>query len=233
MVTAAEQQAAQAAIAEHLAHPVENAWRLLTVADLRGTLPELVGAIAAVVQLYGLASATLAARYYEAERMQAGIRGTYLVDPVSPASYEQIDEAVRWATKGLWGKKPNTEAAKTLTLGIAEKYTLDAGRQTIIRAVQQDRKSHGWARVVEPGACSFCLILAIRGAVYRSEQSADFRAHDHCRCHVQPLFGVVHEPSAQVRQAKAIYDDIKRTAHGPLATRKAFRDAIEASRHPQ
>jgi len=41
-----------------------------------------------------------------------------------------------------------------------------------------------WRRVPEPGACDFCLMLATRGAVYASQETAgkdnDYHAHCHC-----------------------------------------------------
>ncbi len=46
----------------------------------------------------------------------------------------------------------------------------------------------GWCRVPERGACWWCLMLASRGAVYESEQTATgtasggARYHAHCRC---------------------------------------------------
>lgn len=42
-----------------------------------------------------------------------------------------------------------------------------------------------FARVPEPGACNWCLMLASRGAVYSKDSVGMTRAtrfHDHCRC---------------------------------------------------
>lgn len=49
-----------------------------------------------------------------------------------------------------------------------------------------------WARIAEPGACKFCRMLATRGAVYTSEQTATVttgakRYHHNCRCHAEPV----------------------------------------------
>ncbi|MBQ1163438.1 hypothetical protein KBZ21_42380, partial [Streptomyces sp. A73] len=37
------------------------------------------------------------------------------------------------------------------------------------------------------GACAFCKMLAVRGAVYERD-TANFRAHDGCHCGVVPIF---------------------------------------------
>jgi hypothetical protein len=47
-----------------------------------------------------------------------------------------------------------------------------------------------WRRIPLPGACDFCLILATRGAVYRTKEAALLTAagqpyHNHCRCRAQ------------------------------------------------
>lgn len=50
----------------------------------------------------------------------------------------------------------------------------------------------GWCRVPERGACWFCLMLASRGAVYRSRDTAlgsRGRYHAHCRCVAAEVVG--------------------------------------------
>lgn len=93
-----------------------------------------------------------------------------------------------------------------------EKLVLDQSRLAVIGASEVDGEAKGWARVTEPGACSFCRLLATRGAVYKSKDSADFRAHTKkpdgsggtCRCHAEPEFHN-YEPTAQARQDTADY----------------------------
>lgn len=230
MATAAAHQAAQSAVATSLAEQMALAWQqYLDVEALSETLPKYSATVAALVQRYGRAAAALAATFYESRRRAAGIPGSFLVSPAEPAGLEQVSKSVDWATRGLWSATPDVETSQKLVIGAAEKYALDTGRTTIISAVKADRKSTGWARSVEPGACSFCLLLATRGAVYRSEHAADFTSHDHCRCHVEPLFGP-YEPSAEIIRAKALYSSVKGTARGPAATRRAFRHAVESGR---
>lgn len=231
IVTAADQQAAQSALVSLLARPLAAAWESLNPSE-PSTLDAFILAIRALVHRFGLVSGAQSARYYEASRRAAGVGGSFTVRPAAPAPAAKVESSVRWATKGLWTPEPNVESAKELVTGVAEKAVLDTGRTTIINAVQSDRKAKAWARVVEPGACSFCLLLATRGAVYRSETTASFRSHDHCKCHVEPVFSE-YEPSAEVRRAQQIYRESTKGVRGPKAMRLAFRQAIDAERSNQ
>jgi hypothetical protein len=121
--------------------------------------------------------------------------------------------------------------AKARLAAASERLVLDAGRNTVIDNAERDRKAKGWARIPEPGACSFCLMLATRGAVYRSEASGGFKTHDNCRCHVEPVFNA-YEPSAAVRQAQALWASSTRGKSGNAA-RIAFRQAVEGRTAPE
>lgn len=227
MATAAEtQQRHQEALLGLLVAALRHAFALLDPGNLKTSLPEFKVAVAALIQQYGRASATVAAEFYRAERRAAGVPGTFTVRPATPAPLVQVEAALDWATKGLWNQQPDVRAAETQVEGVAEKLVLDTSRDTLLAAVKADRRAHGWARVPEAGACSFCLLLATRGAVYKTEQTADFRAHDHCKCHVEPLFAGHYEPTAQVREAQALYAESTRGLSGAEA-RKAFRQAVE------
>lgn len=85
----------------------------------------------------------------------------------------------------LWMRDALNEGAQLRTMG--------AYNDTMTGNSLRDPLSIGWIRVAEPGACTFCLMLASRGSygiLYRSEQTANFRAHSPgknggglCRCH--------------------------------------------------
>lgn len=221
-------QAGQAALAALVVRHMAAAWRLLDVSRLTATLPQLVQAIAALTASYGRSSGAMAAELYDVQRAEAGIRGRFTVPVAGPPELEQIDAGVRWATKDLYSAKPDVDAARTLTEGVAQQAVLDVGRQTIVDAVQADKQARGWARTVEPGACYWCLMLATRGAVYKSEQTADFRSHGHCRCAPEPVF-TAYEPTAELRQWQRIYADVTAGKSGKAA-RTAFRTAVEQHR---
>jgi hypothetical protein len=120
--------------------------------------------------------------------------------------------------------------AKARLAAAAERQVLDAGRDTIVGNAQRDRKAKSWARIPEPGACSFCLMLATRGAVYK-ETTVGFKSHDNCRCHVEPVF-TAYEPSAAVRDAQRLYTESTRGKSGKAAL-SAFRQAVEGRTPPK
>lgn len=207
-----------------MAREVAAVWHLLDLQHLAETLPRFAAAVAALVHRYGTASATLAADFYDASRIAAGVRGTFTVTPASPPDLEQVTAEVRWATRTLWSAEPDAPPARTMVAGAADRMVLDTGRATVQDAVQRDRAARGWARVPEAGCCAFCAMLATRGAVYKTSQTADFRAHDHDRCHIEPVFGQ-YEPTAQVREWQALWEKSTAGKSG-AAARAAFRDAL-------
>lgn len=239
---ASNHQAAQAALVSHMAAQLPAAWEALDLTNLDATLPDFVQAVQALTTMYGKASAALAAKSYLADRLDAGIAGKVTVRPAVPAPFAQVDSGVRWATKGLWSATPDVEAAKTKVDGLAQRDVLDVGRNTLLDAIHADKKAKGWARVPEAGACSFCLLLATRGAVYREHSFTNanfkfsgpgaFKTHDHCRCSLEPIFGP-YEPSAQVRHAQTLYQQAKSQASGAGGVRAAFRQLVEAAEQHQ
>ncbi|MDH6224354.1 hypothetical protein M2169_001324 [Streptomyces sp. MJP52] len=97
------------------------------------------------------------------------------------------------------------DAAEVRAEQVAQKLVADTGRGTVREAVRQDRQAVAWARSAARGACSFCKMLAIRGAVYEQD-TAGFRAHDGCHCGVLPVFrGQRFELSDHAREWERIY----------------------------
>lgn len=230
--TSQHAQAQQAAVTALLTVQMAKIWPLLDLNNLARSLPRYQAAVAALTYKFGQVSAVQAARFYTAERSAAGVTGRFRPVPAQPAGIGQVSKSIDWATKGLWSAQPDTSAAKTLTNGVAQKLVTDTGRNTLIAAIQADTKCRGWAREARPSACSFCALLSTRGAVYRTEQTAEFRAHDHCHCLPVPLFADVYEPPAYIREWQQLYRD---TPYGKNAAeaRNNFRVALAKQRASQ
>lgn len=80
---------------------------------------------------------------------------------------------------------------------IAATQVQDAARVATGVAIVNDRKTHGWIRMVTPPSCSRCVVLA--GKFYRYRQG--FQRHPHCDC--------VHMPAPEViepQSPKALFD---------------------------
>lgn len=207
------------------------AWAYLDATQMARSLPDFAARIAALVHRFAPASATLAVQFYRDQRRAVGITTPYTPRPSDPPPLQQIGKTVSWAIRGLWTVQPQTEqqavtAARKRLAGAVDKLVLDVGRNTIIDNVAADKHAKAWARVPEPGACYFCALLATRGAVY-TEQSADFKTHDHCRCQPEPVF-TAYEPSAQIREWQALYSEATSGVHGMKNLQKAWRAAFEA-----
>lgn len=71
--------------------------------------------------------------------------------------------------------------------GTVQRHVLDGGRNAEMTLMHADPEVFRYARVTDGNACAFCGMLASRGAVYLSQESAGFDTHDHCGCGVEPV----------------------------------------------
>lgn len=195
--------------------------------------PAVETALLAIVRDRGNTSAGLALQYYQEFRAAEQIAGAAtptIADPV-------IDAQVRTSLK-VTGLVSTTRAVKAhrrdataiglvTVSGSVSRYVLDQGRDSILNSIAADQQALGWARVTSTHPCSFCALLAARGPVYSSEESADFRAHDHCSCSVEPTYSR-HAPwPGQAKQYRSLYDEVTKGLSGASA-RNAFRRAFSA-----
>ncbi len=151
-------------------------------AAARNLLVQLVPQLAAD---YGEAAAALAATWFE---QVYGISAVI----AAPLDRAVLEQAIRYPAGHLWtpaGEPAGAAAIDPLTNALAGK--VDAWVKHGVRdTVRESAWSNdmGWARVPKGAkTCAWCLILASRGAVYRSEKSASSRQdgeryHGHCDC---------------------------------------------------
>lgn len=71
--------------------------------------------------------------------------------------------------------------------GTAVKQVLDGGRDTMLELIKSDPSVTRYIRVTDGDPCAFCAMLAGRGPVYASEESAGFLAHPSCACTGEPV----------------------------------------------
>jgi hypothetical protein len=177
------------------------------------TFGHLVQATQPLVRTYHGISAALAASYYEAFRRAEealGQTASQLAPPIDPTQlatsmYVTGQAMTRDAISG--GAQP-AEARRTALVrvsGAVTRHVLAGGRDTILQSVEADPEALGWARVTDGDPCAFCLTLASRGAVYKTEQSASFEAHDHCGCTAEPVYKGSKLP-ALTKRFRDIYD---------------------------
>lgn len=191
---------------------------------------ELIELATQLVASYGRVGADVAADWYDIVRADAGAAGRFRAEAVTLDQGEQIDRTVRRAAAALFTDKP-AEILSSLR-GPIGKYTLEAGRQTILRATWADPAASGWARVTRAGSCGFCRMLAQRGAVYRKD-TATFASHSHCNCAAVPSFDLdAPEVDARAYVASKRMSDVKqRAAAGDTSAQRvlqAHRDRVRA-----
>ena len=146
-------------------------------------------AVIAVMQPACGASSTVAARvaadFYDGLRAQFGIDDGYLAQVDSRRVPEATEGAVRAFAQDLVDNKP-TEQFIGKCADRIDYETRRAANECIAYNAKNDPKKPRWARI-PTGAetCSFCIMLASRGFVYHSEETAS-HAHAHCDCRVVP-----------------------------------------------
>ena len=211
---AREQRTRQTDLGDLLVGELRALWvalfagRAVTSADAG----EFAAAAAPLIQQYGQAASAIAEEFYRRMRVSAGLPDTFDVPSVDPAPTEQIDTSVAWAfrnrpepatsrtttapdtTEPVDLDKPLPERQFTELSGAAKRLAAQPGRSTLERAIEEDPDAVAWVRITDADPCGFCAMLAGRGAIYLSEESARFIEgtrepyHDHCDCVPAPRF---------------------------------------------
>jgi hypothetical protein len=131
---------------------------------------DLLGAVPELLQPYVTASGELSAVWYEDLRAASSVPGSYAAVTDADVTADRYDALVRWSMTPLFGESSTT--VQSLLVNGAQRIIAGGSRRTIDANARADVASTAWARVAQPDACEFCKMLAGRGAVYRSEQSA-------------------------------------------------------------
>ncbi|GAB3292985.1 VG15 protein [Pseudoclavibacter terrae] len=155
---------------------------------------ELLAVLPGFTEVYGNAVAVAAAEWYEDVR-RSSIGGTYRAQLGPTAPLDKVEASTRFAAGHLFTDTPEKTGA--VLSGAVQRYVAYAGRSTVARNSQIDRRRPRFARVPKGATtCAWCSMLASRGFVYNSRESAgpgdDF--HDDCNCQIVPSFdaGEVH-----------------------------------------
>lgn len=179
----------------------------------------LVTAAMPLVRVHNQMSAAAAAAYYKAFRTAEQIAGVATPVSAGPVDVQQIVKSM-FVTGNVMtrnalaaGRTPTEarQAALTRVSGAVTRHVLDGGRDAVLNSVAADKQALGWARVTDGNPCYFCLALASRGAVYKTEQTASFEAHDHCGCTAEVVYEGAPMPPLTA-QWKSIYNAAQRDA---------------------
>lgn len=228
-----EHRRRQVALRAALLRDVTTLWRVVDPTDLTATFSRFSTAAAIIVRARYGESAGLAAGYYAAFRMAEGIAGTATPVLGEPPAATVVSEALR--ATGLVGILNARRAGQSVQAaaqnglvrasGSATSLVLAGARDTILGTAAQDKARPRWQRITSDEPCAFCAMLASRGAVYSSEETSSFEAHDHCSCMVEP----VYPGSAMPATALAFRERWEQATSGLSGADAldAFRSAIE------
>ena len=139
---------------------------------------------AAIVETYGEQASYAAADYLFLERsFDDELRKLPYPELSDPVGFDDASRSFYWAMSTVQ-EEQSAEALALATrklAGVLNRLVLQPGRETVGGATL--KAGTRFARVTEPGACAFCLMLAGRGAVYLdSTHGAGQQWHDNCRC---------------------------------------------------
>ena len=181
---------------------------LFNPADPGAAWQAVRAAVAALIADRHRRSADLAAAFYRAERLAAGVWSPFTPTAPAPLPAEQVLKAIdatgiaafqRALRAGATPQQALDRSAVTLS-GSASRLALDGGRTTVDESVRRDDAAIGWIRLTDADPCPWCLMLAGRGAVFHSaasagrEKNAQFigdgeaKWHDHCGCTALPVW---------------------------------------------
>lgn len=177
--------AATARIVELARRDLEAAFRSLNLASPDAVRDALLEIVPALVREYGDVAATVAAEWYEEVRA-AQVGGSFNARLADGFPVDEMQSTVRREAGHLWGD----DQAKTLVAlsGSIQRFVMYSGRATVARNAERDPANPRYARVPRgTKTCAFCSMLASRGFVYHTEESAGGHwnhYHDDCRCQV-------------------------------------------------
>lgn len=228
---------------------IAKLWPSFLLAPWR--LAPFKAAVAQEVRSHAQASGALATRQYRRQRQAAGETSAYQPTIATLPSVEDIAAMVDEALAGVQLAETETPEAgaiadaKARLAQAAEDAVFETGARTVLENVAKDRKARGYARIPESNACSFCLLLAIRGGVFKKDRAfgkgdsfaasdktktngevpSTIKVHDNCRCQPEPVFGKYEAP-ARVREAEQTYKT-STEGYGGANARLRFRQAVE------
>lgn len=212
-------------------------WRELdgmSPAQQRDILLEILPAL---INKYGDVTSVGAAEWYQAlwdKFFGDGSGSGFQAMPDNPADDATLRRVIR-AKAGLLFDGPdgaNPEAFLTWANKFLDRNVKAGGRQTVRTSALHDPKKPRYARIPSGvRTCPFCLMLASRGAVYATEQTAGVghEFHDDCHCEVAPEWGkggLDHIEGYDLSLYERVYDDARRALENPDSMSEDLRATV-------
>lgn len=138
-----------------------------------------------LITAYGDTAAVLGADWYDQLRDVPASASSFSAVLARPAGLDQSSATARWGLGPLFAAEPDPDAALARLLGATQRLVVQAGRDTVWDSARRDPVRTGVARIPSGAeTCRFCVMLASRGAVYASVDTAGEANtyHDRCDC---------------------------------------------------
>jgi hypothetical protein len=168
----------------------------------------LFDVLPSLVDRWSLASASVAADWYDELRAAKAIAGrfTAIVPPLDNLGAEAL---AGWGAQPLHELQPvnldtpsnllrpsDTQPATLSPLELAQsrvegglqKRLVNAANETVTHSAAEDPNARGWMRQTRPEACKFCVMVASRLGVF-TKVTATFACHEKCYCEALPVWG--------------------------------------------
>lgn len=222
------QRREQARISAEVTREVLALWLATYEPGNQSAWQGLVAALRYLLGVWRQRSSQSAADYYARARWEAGVRTAVIIPrPAPPVAPELVEATAQITGARAYGRALSSGASEqvarrragTLIAGNAARIALDAGRETILATVREDREAIGWARLTDADPCAFCAMLASRGPTYRSRETASFQAHAHCACIATPVWD---RREAWLGHSRDLYEQWREVTEGQSG-KAAFR----------
>lgn len=235
-----------------LSAELDQLWPLLVSGPKDDTFPVWSARATLLLRQYAQAAAAIGNAAYTAYRGLAVPNAGRFTPPVGALpEIEQIQRSLGWATRNVDVDADPTvlESAKTQAAATAQRHVTNTGRSAVVDAVEADERAVAWARRTDGDPCAFCALMASRGAVYKTRNTAGrdsnlglgrqrhkfvgeglFKFHDLCACVAVPVFaGEDFELEPHIQAADELYQQVSGPYYG-RAKLDAFRRAYEGNR---
>lgn len=167
---------------------LQNLWRGFDPLNINASFAGMLEQLAAVIAVGQVGAAQRAATYVPAVLGELGMDGGRPLGAIRPQAFvgsssgltlaETLDTVRLRALKTASQEGDPREAGLKLLTGIAATQVADAGRLATSAGIAVRPWVAGWVRLVSPGACDRCILLA--GKFYLWNEG--FPRHDGCQC---------------------------------------------------
>lgn len=205
-------------------------WRDVAGGDPAVTAGLMREFVPALIDTYQPASAELGANFYDDIRSAANVSEPHATVLAPTPKADAVQERIGWAVAPLFRKKnavdhglihagepaPDPDLTLSRLTSATQLDVANGARDTVELNTSSDRGRPRYARHASANACAFCALMATRGSVYRSAESAGKDYHSHCHCVAYPVFpGEKDEPAPYVATWEAAYVDARKKLKQP------------------